>query len=317
MFVRSIRERLHENDPNYSLRKVAARVGVQHSYLSRIEQGSANSYTRIFLDRLAEVLMVDRDLLFATSGMLSEEIASKIIGDPTKFCNMIHSYNSTTPSITTGNFHKVFDLPLGLVEIGASTTQSIVEMLVSLGWIVATAGRDRIRHVLQTHPESLYFDIPTETGFASNGDTKTLRFIKCKDDDDKRYYKIYASNYYDTSFTRYVFEMRELFFNEISVPLSIIDVFGNIIKTNTAYHDAIGLDPELYNYLGLNAIIYPDGDSSVQMMTDLNSHFLWKGQLTILMKERAYKLDVSIIKFIISTELSHSYLVVYKSIIEV
>ena len=64
-YVRQVRERLRREDPDFSLRRVAQRVGIEPAYLSKIERGQFAPPSEPTIRRLAEDLGEDSDLLLA------------------------------------------------------------------------------------------------------------------------------------------------------------------------------------------------------------------------------------------------------------
>ena len=62
-----------ENDPTFSLRKVAARVGIEPSYLSKIERGEQPPPGEQTIRRIAEELGENPDALLALAGKVSSD----------------------------------------------------------------------------------------------------------------------------------------------------------------------------------------------------------------------------------------------------
>lgn len=81
-YIRAKRERLRKDDPDYSIRKVARRIGIHHSYLSKIERGEPASLSEKRMVALAEELGDDPDLLMAMNGKLSEKVRRSVCEDP-------------------------------------------------------------------------------------------------------------------------------------------------------------------------------------------------------------------------------------------
>jgi transcriptional regulator with XRE-family HTH domain len=81
-YIRSKRENLRKEDPEYSIRKVAKRIGIHHSYLSKIERGEPASLSEKRIVALAEELGDDPDLLLAMNGKVSEDIRRAVFEDP-------------------------------------------------------------------------------------------------------------------------------------------------------------------------------------------------------------------------------------------
>jgi transcriptional regulator with XRE-family HTH domain len=65
-FLRERREALREGDRSYSLRQVAQRVGIEPSFLSKVERGESPPPSEDTLRRLAAELELDADTVLAT-----------------------------------------------------------------------------------------------------------------------------------------------------------------------------------------------------------------------------------------------------------
>jgi transcriptional regulator with XRE-family HTH domain len=88
-FVRTRRERLRAQDPGFSLRKVAMRIGMQPSYLSRIETGKEPPPSEEMITRLAGELDLDADVLLALAGRVSSDLQTAIRKRPELFAQLI------------------------------------------------------------------------------------------------------------------------------------------------------------------------------------------------------------------------------------
>jgi len=75
-YLRAVREKRREDDRRFSVRQVAARVGVELSYLSKIAL-------------LADELGQDPDVLLALAGKVSSELQSIIRGRPQLFAELL------------------------------------------------------------------------------------------------------------------------------------------------------------------------------------------------------------------------------------
>jgi len=87
--VRSSREALLKSDRSYSVRQVAARIGVEPSYLSKVERDEQPPPSEQKIRRLAEELDEDVDVLLAMAGKVSEDLRHTIIKRPKLFAEMI------------------------------------------------------------------------------------------------------------------------------------------------------------------------------------------------------------------------------------
>jgi len=88
-FVRDRRETLRMENPGYSLRKVAERIEVQPSYLSKVERGDVAPPSEATILRLAEELEVDGDVLLALAGKVSTDLKDVIRRRPQLFAELI------------------------------------------------------------------------------------------------------------------------------------------------------------------------------------------------------------------------------------
>ncbi len=88
-FLRTRREELRERDPRYSVRQVAQRVGIEPSYLSKVERDEGSPPSEETLRRLAAELEVDADLLLALAGKVSSDLLETIRRRPMLFAELI------------------------------------------------------------------------------------------------------------------------------------------------------------------------------------------------------------------------------------
>ena len=87
--VRELRERLRSEDPRFSVRQVAQRVGVQPAYLSKVERGDVMPPSEATTIRLAKELGVDEDVLLALAGKVSSDLQEIIRKRPRLFADLI------------------------------------------------------------------------------------------------------------------------------------------------------------------------------------------------------------------------------------
>lgn len=93
-FIRDRREELRATDPSYSVRKVAGRIGVQPSYLSKVERDEVAPPSETTIVRLAEELDVDADVLLALGGKVSSDLKEAIRKRPVLFGQLIRELRS-------------------------------------------------------------------------------------------------------------------------------------------------------------------------------------------------------------------------------
>ena len=87
--IRCCRERLRTENKEFSLRRVASRVGVEPSYLSKVERGEQPPPSETTIVALAEVLQEDPDVLLALGGKVSTDLREAILKRPQLFAQLI------------------------------------------------------------------------------------------------------------------------------------------------------------------------------------------------------------------------------------
>jgi transcriptional regulator with XRE-family HTH domain len=87
--VRELREKKRAGDPSFSLRQVAARVGIEPTYLSKLERGELPPPSEETARRLAVELGEDADVLLALAGKVSSDLQDVIRRRPRLFADLI------------------------------------------------------------------------------------------------------------------------------------------------------------------------------------------------------------------------------------
>jgi len=88
-YIREKRETLLKDDRTFSLRQVAQRIGVEPSYLSKLERGEQTALSEEKIIALANELNEDPDVLLALSGKISKDIQEIIRKRPKVFTQVI------------------------------------------------------------------------------------------------------------------------------------------------------------------------------------------------------------------------------------
>lgn len=89
--VRTVRMARAEDDPSFSLRQMAGRVGIEPSYLSKIERGEEAPPGEQTIRRIAEELGEDPDALLALAGKVSGDLLEIIRARPTLVADLLRS----------------------------------------------------------------------------------------------------------------------------------------------------------------------------------------------------------------------------------
>lgn len=88
-FVRDRRELLRESDARFSVRQVAQRIGVEPSFLSKVERGEVPPPSEVKIVALAQELGEDPDMLLALAGKVSTDLQEVIRKRPELFAALI------------------------------------------------------------------------------------------------------------------------------------------------------------------------------------------------------------------------------------
>ncbi|MFZ5477877.1 MAG: helix-turn-helix domain-containing protein [Myxococcota bacterium] len=88
-FLRTRREALFARDRAFSVRRVAQRVGVEPSYLSKVERGEQPPPSEATIVALARELGEDPDVLLALAGKVSRDLQAVILRRPQLFAQLI------------------------------------------------------------------------------------------------------------------------------------------------------------------------------------------------------------------------------------
>jgi len=94
-FVRARREELRKTNKSFSLRQVAMRIGVEPSYLSKLERDEKAPLSEEKLCALALELGEDPDVMLAMSGKVSKDIQGIIMKRPQLFAELIRQLKET------------------------------------------------------------------------------------------------------------------------------------------------------------------------------------------------------------------------------
>ncbi|HMP73027.1 MAG TPA: helix-turn-helix transcriptional regulator [Kiritimatiellia bacterium] len=90
-YVRKQREARLAGDSAYTLRKVAGRLGIQPTYLSKVERGDVAPPSEETIKRLARDLDEDPDVLLALAGKVSADLRAVILKRPRLFAQLLRT----------------------------------------------------------------------------------------------------------------------------------------------------------------------------------------------------------------------------------
>jgi transcriptional regulator with XRE-family HTH domain len=87
--IRALREKLLEEDREYSLRRFAARVGMSPTYLSKVERGDLPPPGEQKVKTIAKELGEDPDELLALAGRVASDIPEIVRKRPVMMAKLI------------------------------------------------------------------------------------------------------------------------------------------------------------------------------------------------------------------------------------
>ncbi len=88
-YIRASREALKQSDATFSVRQVAMRIGVEPSFLSKVERNEAAPPSEEKVVALARELSEDPDVLLAMAGKVSSDLKAAIMKRPELFASLI------------------------------------------------------------------------------------------------------------------------------------------------------------------------------------------------------------------------------------
>ena len=97
-FVRGCRETRADADKTFSVRQVAKRIGIEPSYLSKIERDEQPPPGEDTIRKLAQELGQDADVLLAMAGKVSSDLLALIRARPALFADLLRQLK-TLPDI--------------------------------------------------------------------------------------------------------------------------------------------------------------------------------------------------------------------------
>ena len=93
-YLRARREALRKEDRAFSVRQVAERVGVEPSYLSKVERDEEAPPSEATIRRLAKEVGEDADVLLAIAGKVSGDLLAIIRRRPELFADLLRQLKS-------------------------------------------------------------------------------------------------------------------------------------------------------------------------------------------------------------------------------
>nr|WP_321255272.1 ATP-binding protein [uncultured Pseudodesulfovibrio sp.] len=125
-YIRGRRELRRKENPEYSIRQVAKRIGIHHSYLSKVERGEPSTLSERSVLALARELEENPDLLMAMNGKLSEEVRRAVFDAPELFLSFVHRAKSSSRSCVVDSEMAVLHSLRNMKVVQINTDMDIV-----------------------------------------------------------------------------------------------------------------------------------------------------------------------------------------------
>ena len=87
--IRELREELLKDSKEFSVRKVAIKIGVEPAFLSKVERDIVPPPSETKIIALADLLGADRDVLLAMAGKVSSDVLEAIRNRPVLFAELV------------------------------------------------------------------------------------------------------------------------------------------------------------------------------------------------------------------------------------
>jgi transcriptional regulator with XRE-family HTH domain len=87
--IRELREELLKDSKEFSVRKVAIKIGVEPAFLSKVERDIVPPPSETKIIVLADLLGADRDVLLAMAGKVSSDVLEVIRNRPVLFAELV------------------------------------------------------------------------------------------------------------------------------------------------------------------------------------------------------------------------------------
>ena len=105
-YIRQRREALRTDDPRFSVRQVAMRIGVEPSYLSKVERQLEAPPSEPKIRALAKDLDEDPDFLLAIAGKISDDLREVICHRPQLLSQLIRELKNLPDDAVLRIVHK-------------------------------------------------------------------------------------------------------------------------------------------------------------------------------------------------------------------
>jgi len=89
--IRELREKKRQDDPTFSLRQFAVRVGISATFLSKVEVGEFDPPRAEKIIKMARLLEIDPDELLALAGKVDPKLGEIILHQPKAMADFLRT----------------------------------------------------------------------------------------------------------------------------------------------------------------------------------------------------------------------------------
>jgi transcriptional regulator with XRE-family HTH domain len=220
-----------------SIRQLADRLGVHHSYLSRIERGDDVCLKPQRLMLLADLLGVDRYFMLAVAGIVPEKLREAIYDHREAFTMFIRCVVREEPDgpdgvddadaafANAGAAHPHWIIPYAE---GADLLRGLVGAMSGEGWIVSRMAQDRMATQLSTC-ELPFCDIDLRRGVVTTTGVRSLRVYLGRHGTDGGVARVYRSRRVVTGKLGIMISMLDRMRHAMGAWVRVVDGFDMVV----------------------------------------------------------------------------------------
>jgi HTH-type transcriptional regulator, competence development regulator len=94
--IRELREVQKAQDPSFSLRQFAQKIGISATFLSKVENGEVDPPSPENIKKIAELLGINSDELLALAGKVDPEVKGILTGKP-EMADFLRTFQNRSP----------------------------------------------------------------------------------------------------------------------------------------------------------------------------------------------------------------------------
>ena len=104
-YIKGLREAKQATDSTFSLRQVAARIGVEPSYLSKLERDPTRAPSEDIIHALARELGANPNILWAMTGRVTKAFQEALLKRPELFAKLLAEEDASKEEVRAISQH--------------------------------------------------------------------------------------------------------------------------------------------------------------------------------------------------------------------